>query len=215
VASTAVEGARDVVGEAKREVTDVARTATDEARRLFSEVSGEFRSQAGGQTDKLAEGLRTLSSQLQSAASGQPLDQGVVRDFASQAGSRVEQVAERLSSGGLEGVVDDVTRFARRRPGMFLASAAAAGFVAGRVLRGAQADAKASSGVRSTGSQSLPAAAPLPTPDVTAVRPAPVVPDPLVPEPTGVVVIDEGPTTGTPTVPPGVIPPGTDTLGGR
>ena len=48
-------------------------------------------------------------------------------------------MADRLNSKGFDGVVDDVQAFARRRPGAFLAIAAATGFVAGRLFRGAQA----------------------------------------------------------------------------
>ena len=41
----------------------------------------------------------------------------------------------RLEDRGIEGVVDDVSRFARRRPGVFLLAAAGAGFVVGRFVR--------------------------------------------------------------------------------
>jgi hypothetical protein len=40
-----------------------------------------------------------------------------------------------MEQGGAQGVVDDVTRFARRRPGVFLAGAAGMGFVVGRLVR--------------------------------------------------------------------------------
>jgi hypothetical protein len=209
VAATAAAGAKDVVGEAKREAADVARTATDEARRMFGEVSGELRTQAGGQTDKLAEGLKALGGQLSSAASGQPLEEGMVRDLAQQAGTKVNDIAERLSSGGVEGVVDDVTLFARRRPGLFLAGAATAGFLAGRLLRGAQADAQSSSRPAPSPYRTTPA----PVADVPPMAVVPPVSDlttgvpaPLDPEPTGVIIIDDGPTTGLPTVPPGTLP---------
>jgi hypothetical protein len=121
VASTAVAGAQQVAGEAKREIADVARTATEEIRGLVGQVSGELRTQATSQTDRLAEGLRTLSTQLQGAASGQPLEAGPVKDLARQAGTTFEQLSSRLQSGGVDGVVQDVSTFARRKPGLFLA----------------------------------------------------------------------------------------------
>jgi len=144
VASTAVAGAQQVAGEAKREIADVARTATEEIRGLVGQVSGELRTQATSQTDRLAEGLRTLSTQLQGAASGQPLEAGPVKDLARQAGTTFEQLSSRLQSGGVDGVVQDVSTFARRKPGLFLAVAATAGFFAGRMLRGAQAASQSS-----------------------------------------------------------------------
>lgn len=202
VAATAAEGAKDVVGEAKREATDVARTAQDEARRMFGEATGELRTQADSQTDRLAGGLRTVSSQLQAAASGKPLDEGMVRDLAEQAGARVNDIAERLSSGGIDGVVDDVTRFARRRPGLFLASAGAAGFLAGRLLRGAQADAKddGPSGTRTAGSRTTTV-----VPDV-----APDLQGPGTAGVAGDVVLQDAPGTAGMTVPPGTLPAGPD-----
>ena len=49
--------------------------------------------------------------------------------------SRWSSFASRLEDRGIEGVVDDVARFARRRPGVFLLAAAGAGFVVGRFVR--------------------------------------------------------------------------------
>lgn len=208
VAGTAAAGAKDVVGEAKQEAADVARTATDEARRMVGEVTGELRTQAGSQTDKLAQGLRTLGSQLSAAGSGEPLDEGMVRDLAQQASTRVSDVADRLSSGGVDGLVDDVTTFARRRPGVFLAGAATAGFFAGRLLRGAQAQSQSSPSSPRTATPGIATTTPAARPDLsTRVTET-------VPEPTGVVVVDEGATTGLPTTPPGTIP-GDDTIANR
>jgi hypothetical protein len=204
VASTAVAGAQQVAGEAKREIADVARTATEEIRGLVGQVGGELRGQASTQTDRLAEGLRSLSSQLQAAGSGQPLQAGPVQDLARQAGSTFDQLSSRLSSGGVDGVVQDVSSFARRKPGLFLAGAASLGFFAGRMLRGAQAASQSGpSGssmagtqrsVGSTTSGGYGASAALPPTSTSA----PHVSTPA----TDVVVIDDG-TTG---LAPGVVP---------
>jgi hypothetical protein len=78
--------------------------------------------------------------------------------------------AERLESGGLEGVLRDVSSYARRRPGMFLLSAAGVGFLAGRLTRAARAgsDGGSSSGSDRNGMQAwymsttTPAVAPAP-----------------------------------------------------
>jgi len=194
VVQTAAAGAQEVAGEAVREIKDVARTATDEARRLVDQTTGELKSQASTQTDRLAEGLRSVSSQLQKAASGQPLEAGPVRDLAKQAGSTVDDLARRLSDGGIEGVGQDLSSFARRRPGAFLAGAATLGFLAGRILRGAQA-ASQDSGSQ----QALPAAGrstgyvapPLPPTSTSAPHLEGATADA-----TGVVVIDDGDATG-------------------
>ncbi len=194
VVQTAAAGAQEVAGEAVREIKDVARTATDEARRLVDQTTGELKSQASTQTDRIAEGLHSLSSQLQRAASGQPLEDGPVRDLAKQAGSTVDDLARRLSDGGIEGVGRDVSDFARRRPGAFLAGAATLGFLAGRVLRGAQAASQDSGSDRN-----VPAAG-RNTGNITPPLPPTSTPAPHLEgasaDATGVVVIDDGDATG-------------------
>jgi len=40
-----------------------------------------------------------------------------------------------VQNRGMEGLVDDLQRFARRRPGVFLFATAVAGFAAGRAVR--------------------------------------------------------------------------------
>lgn len=213
VVSTAAAGAQQVAGEAKREITDVARTATEEIRGLVGQVGGEFRGQASSQTDRLAGSLRGFSSQLQGAASGQPLEPGPLQDLARQAGSTLEQLSSRLQSGGIDGVVEDVSSFARRKPGVFLAGAATAGFFAGRMLRGAQAASQSgpsgtTSGqaftstqgsVGSTSSGSYGSSAPLPPTSTSAPHVDP--PSVAIADQTDVVVIDDG--TG---LPPGAVP---------
>lgn len=206
VASTAAAGAQQVAGEAAREIKDVARTATEEVRGLVGQVGGELQTQAATQTDRLAEGLRTLSGQLQKAASGEPLEAGPIRDLASQAGTTFDQLSSRLSEGGVDGLVQDVSSFARRKPGLFLAGAATAGFLAGRILRGAQAAAKdQETDVQGfTGSSRMGAAPPAVTPPPLASPPLPVTPPH-----TDVVVIDDGDPVE---LAPGVVP--TNPIGG-
>jgi hypothetical protein len=94
-------------------------------------------------------------------------------------------VAERLESGGLEGALSDLQGFARRRPGVFLLGAAAAGFAVARLVRGAQAaNGDGSSG---SGSTSLPAGdlrlgrtdGPLTTSSTLGPEPATVAPPPV------------------------------------
>jgi hypothetical protein len=49
--------------------------------------------------------------------------------------ARLDQVVERLGNGGFDGMVNDVQRFARRRPALFLVGAAALGLAVGRLIR--------------------------------------------------------------------------------
>jgi hypothetical protein len=88
-----------------------------------------------------------------------------------------------VSERGFDGLVDDVQSFARRRPGVFLAAAAATGFVAGRLFRGAQAAANAGSGSSSAGGNGYREQTALATPPATTAA---------APSTTGVVVGPEG-----------------------
>src|SRR5215212_2235624 len=139
VASTATEGGRQVASEASRQAGQLTQEALESARGLVSEATGSLREQAGQQTERAASGLRSLSEQVRALAEGRTDEAGAAGDYARQAGEKLQQVAERLESGGIEGAVSDLQSFARRRPGVFLLGAAAAGFAVGRLVRGAQA----------------------------------------------------------------------------
>ena len=139
VAATASQQVGEVAGQAVEQAAAVVGEARDQARALVSQAATEAKTQANAQTDRLAEGLRGIAGQLQALVEGRPQEAGALPDYARQATGQLQRFAGRIADGGVEGVVDDVQRFARRRPGIFLAGAAVAGFLGGRLLRGAQA----------------------------------------------------------------------------
>ena len=83
--------------------------------------------------------MRTLSDQVSALAEGRPDDAGPLAGYLDDAQVRVSSIADRLEQGGPQGLLDDVTAFARRRPIVFLAAAGAAGFLAGRLARAGHA----------------------------------------------------------------------------
>jgi len=139
VAATAKAGGQQVATEAKEHVRDVAAQARDQAQSLLQQSQDEIRSQAGAQTERAAAGMRRMAEQLQALAEGRADEAGDMRNLVRQGSDRLSGYAGRLEQGGYQALLDDVRRFARRRPGLFLLSAAAAGFATGRLLRGAQA----------------------------------------------------------------------------
>jgi hypothetical protein len=76
-----------------------------------------------------------LSDQVGALASGRPADAGQLGGYLEDARGQIGQLASRIEQGGLDGLLNDVSRFARRRPGVFLAAAAGAGFLIGRLVR--------------------------------------------------------------------------------
>ena len=111
----------------------------EQARDVLGEARSEFRQQAESGTKRAAEGIRTLGGQIEALRDGRPADAGPIAGYADQARRKMEDVATRLDQGGLDGMIADVSRFARRRPGLFLLACTGAGFAVARLAR-TQAD---------------------------------------------------------------------------
>jgi len=158
-ASTAADQGKQVAGTAKEEAANVAGTAKEQARNVVGDTVSQVRSQVGDQAttqrDKLSETLRTLGDDLEKMVQGEGTGQGMAADLARELSDRVKSASTRIEGREPGELLDDVRSFARRRPGVFLLSALAAGVVAGRVFRatadGAAAASLAEQGGTSTG----------------------------------------------------------------
>jgi hypothetical protein len=174
-AGAAAEKGQEVADRAKSEASQVTDTAKDQARQvkdqaatqargLVDQAKSELRDQGRSQTDHAAQAIRRVADQATALAEGRVDEAGPVADYARRAGDQARQVADRFSQRGVEGVITDVQDFARRRPGAFLLGCAAAGFVAGRLIRGGAAssggDDGASDGSSAPSAQPYPAYAP-------------------------------------------------------
>jgi vacuolar-type H+-ATPase subunit H len=144
LAGAAKDQARDVADDARQEVSAVVSEAGTQARNLVDEARTALRHQASDGTTRAAGAIDDLGSRFRALAQGDAEGAGDLRRYADQMGERLATVADRVGERGVDGIVDDVQRFGRRRPGLFLAAAVATGFVAGRLFRGAQADASSS-----------------------------------------------------------------------
>jgi hypothetical protein len=138
IKDTAAGAAADVKDVAKGEVSNVAGEAKYQARNLVDQTRSELRGQVGNQQSQLASRLNSWASELGSMASKSE-DSGPMTDLAQEASRRVGEISHWLDNHEPADLLDEVRRFARRRPVAFLALAAAAGVVAGRVTRGAVA----------------------------------------------------------------------------
>ncbi|MGI5479982.1 hypothetical protein [Streptomyces lavendofoliae] len=197
--------AAEVAGTAKEQVAGLTQEATAQARDLVGELRGQLRDQAHSQTQRLAENVRRLSDELREMSENGKPDSGVggvVRQISD--GGR--QVADRLEQRGPDGLVGDLQDFARRRPGVFLAGAALAGFVVARAGKGVSA--AGSSGSSSPAPGQLDDGPRYTTPSAgagtgveapTGLPPAPPVTPPTAPPVT--------PPTAPPPTPPVVAPP--------
>ena len=124
--------------------------ATSRNRRgiCVGQTRSEVRSQADEGAKRVAGGMRTVGQQLQALSEGRRQDAGPLADYADQARRKVDEVASRLDRDGIDGVIAELSGFARRRPGLFLLACAGAGFALARLVRSqaAAGDASGSGG---------------------------------------------------------------------
>jgi uncharacterized protein YjbJ (UPF0337 family) len=134
VKQTAVEAGSRVAGTAKEQAANVTGEARRQAKDMLQQAKGQLTSQVGGQQEKVAGAIRALSTELTTMASASDTP-GVASDLALQGAGIVDSVASWFESRQPTDVLQEVTQFARRRPGVFLGIAATAGLVAGRLAR--------------------------------------------------------------------------------
>ena len=174
VSRQAADSAQNVAETAKSEFAHVAAEVKTNARDLLNQAKSDLTEQAGTQQRKVAEGLRSVSTELHTmaAASGQP---GVATDLVRQAAERSSAVATWLDGRDPGSLLNEVKSFARQKPGTFLLLAAGAGVLAGRLSRGLSAGAPDAAAAVAPSAAGRPAAPISRVPDTgTAVPPPPV-----------------------------------------
>lgn len=163
--------AAEVGGTAKEQAANVVGEATAQARDLVGELRTQLTGQAETQTQRLAENVRRLSQELRELGeNGKP--DSTMADVARQLADGGHQVASHMDKRGPEGLVSDLQNFARRRPGVFLAGAALAGFVVARAGKSVSAAASPTAGTPVAGSGG--ASGNRPTAGTDTAPPAPV-----------------------------------------
>jgi hypothetical protein len=143
VASQATHAAGQAAGDVKDTVQEQARNvgaeAKTQARNVASDVRDRVSEQARTQNDKLVGSIRQTADQLDEMRGERTNSPAAT--VVSRVADGGRQLADYLDRNGPEGVLQEVQDFARRRPGAFLATALAAGFVVGRLGKGvAKAD---------------------------------------------------------------------------
>lgn len=147
VARVAADSAREVKGTVRVQAAQVREELAAQGRTVVEEALTKVQGQSQAQARRAGEGLSRLASEAQALAEGRPEEAETLRDYLTQGADRLMEAADRfygladeIDERGIEGVVSDLQRFARRRPGVFLLGAAVAGFGVGRAVRSVQAD---------------------------------------------------------------------------
>src|SRR5688572_25259843 len=129
VASVATDQAKEVAAETQRQAKDLI----DQGRYQVKEQVVTQQQKAGQSLSSLAQEIRALAD---GSSQGAP---GPARDLLQQASGTVENFATMLQNKEPGELLDEVRSFARRKPGLFLLGAAAAGVLAGRLTSGVKA----------------------------------------------------------------------------
>ncbi|MEH0826742.1 MULTISPECIES: hypothetical protein [unclassified Micromonospora] len=121
-ARQAVEQGRQVASEGRQQV-----------RNLLGEASAQARTQAHEQQRRAAESLRSLGSQLRTMADG--TEGGMAAEVVRRGADAAQQAAGWLDEREPGTLLREARDYASRHPGAFLAGAAIAGLLAGRLGR--------------------------------------------------------------------------------
>ncbi|MCZ2836820.1 hypothetical protein [Modestobacter sp. VKM Ac-2985] len=216
----AKDQARDVGHTAQQAGSQVAGTAADQAKQVTQETKrqaqdlvqqgrSQLQEQVRGGQQKAGQGLSDIAQQLRTMVDGSDqTPSGPAADLVRQAGDKVEELAGWLQDREPGDLVDEVRRFARRKPGAFMLGAAVAGIVAGRLTTGVVAAHKDENSSGNGGQQRTGTASPYATDTYS--------PDAYATETAGTNYVADTPAAGyastgtTGTVPPppyGTVPP--------
>lgn len=142
VAATAVEEARQVGATVKDQASRVGEEAVEQGRVVLEQTRYQVEEQANLQVQRLAGTLAGLAEEAKALVQGRPHEAATLAPYVTDVSELVQDVADRfyvlgddIQDRGLGEVLGDLQAFARRRPGTFLLTAAAAGLGLGRVAR--------------------------------------------------------------------------------
>lgn len=143
VGQDALDSGKQVAGVAADQAKSVASEAGTQAKNLLGEARTQLTDQASTQQNNLAGWLKSIVDELEQMANGtkDPAQGGAASSLVSQVSERAKTASTWLEDHEPADLLAATSRFARQRPGMFLALAAAGGVLAGRLTRGLTADA--------------------------------------------------------------------------
>ena len=142
VKETAADAGRHVADTTKEEAKRVGAEAKHQARQLLDQSVGELKGQAKSQQQRAAGGVRTFGEDLRKMANGEGGGSGFAAQVANELSDRASTAAHWLEDREPADLLEELKRFARRRPGTFIAIAGVAGLVVGRLASGIIGEAK-------------------------------------------------------------------------
>ncbi|GAB2956786.1 hypothetical protein GCM10027280_51840 [Micromonospora polyrhachis] len=156
VGHEATHAGSEVAHHAAGQTREVAGEANRQARDLMGEASAQLRQQAQTQQNRVVEGLRGLGHELAEMASRSD-QSGMATEMVRRASHSANQAAGWLADREPGTVVDEVRHYARQHPGTFLAVAAVAGALVGRLTRNMSGAGDGTSGPSRAAGRTAPA----------------------------------------------------------
>ena len=128
--------------QAKQQSQQLAHQARQQASNLATRASEQAKNQLANQKHNASQRLTPIQSALrESAQQLRNQGQGQVGEYAEKAADQVERFSTYLRHTEVDEIMEEVRGIARRRPGLFLGSAAAIGFFATRFLKSTSEEA--------------------------------------------------------------------------
>ena len=136
------QAGQQVTEQAKQQSQQLAQQARQQASELANRGTEQAKNQLASQKHSASQRLTPVQSALRET--GHQLrnqGQGPVADYVERAADQVERFSIYLRETEVDEIMDEVRGFARRRPGLFVGSAAAIGFFATRFLKSSSEEA--------------------------------------------------------------------------
>lgn len=124
-----------VLDTAKEKAEDVKAEAAHQAQDLASQVREDLQKYLGPQQQRLAATVRSISDEINALSQGQQPQTNYVAGLLGNASGYVDTLATSIEQKDSQELLNDVRRFAARKPGIFLAAALGVGLLAGRATR--------------------------------------------------------------------------------
>jgi len=129
-------GSQGTVDQVKETAGQLADQAQEKASQVADQARGVVASRLSDQKGRAAESLGGVAGALrQTSQSLRDQDQVGVTDYVDSAANQLERISGYLQNTDIGDLVDDVERFARRQPSVFLGGAFVLGLVAARFLK--------------------------------------------------------------------------------
>ena len=122
--------------QALRAADQVTDQAKQQASQLADQAKQQVSSQLSSQKTRAAEGLGSVAQALrQTSQQLRDQDQGPMPQYVERAADQIERISGYLQDKDVSQLVDDVERYARRQPALFLGGAFVLGLIGARFLK--------------------------------------------------------------------------------